>query len=247
MSYIKVRSVSAVLSLLIFAIPGLAGDYSDPKGYSFTYPDGWVIVTKQLWENEQKNIPAEIQSWLQKSKVDLSGLSVVLIREGHEEFLENLNVSIDNQEIPANDDSIKKLSTILPQKYRELGVTINKVDGQLKQYGKNQALVIDFHSQLPFMPFPLRQNQVFFPGGGKTYIVTCTTRQDTFDKYSQTFDTILASFKVPAPNKKGIDWNHVLITTVIGGAVGAVGGGLYALIKKLNGKKSQRSISESQS
>lgn len=52
---------------------------------------------------------------------------------------------------------------------------------------------------MPGETLPSRQRQVYIPGGGNTFIVTCTGEADRFDGYVPTFDSILASFKVPPP------------------------------------------------
>jgi hypothetical protein len=230
----KVRSVGAVLSLVIVAIPGVAADYNDSTGFSFTYPDGWVAVTKPGKDIDEKTIPPEINNWLKKNNVDLNKLCVALIRDGKDEFLENLNVVVTDQEIPVNDASMKKLIDTLSEQYRGMGAIIDNLDGRIQKLGTNQAVVIDVQPRLPSVPFPIRQRQVFFPGGGKTYIVTCTASVHTFAEHSPTFDAVLASFKVPAPSTKGFDMNRILIMAIVGGAVG----GLIALFKKLTGKKS---------
>jgi hypothetical protein len=96
------------------------------------------------------------------------------------------------------------------------------------------VIVIDFQSRLPTAPFPLQQRQVVFVGGGNSYIVTCSAKTDTFARYTEVFDAVLASFKVPAPRGgQGFDWNRVLLYGIIGGVVG----GLVGLFKKLAGRK----------
>jgi hypothetical protein len=78
---------------------------------------------------------------------------------------------------------------------------------------------------------------VFFPGGGKTFIVTSTAKPETFEKYAPTFDEILASFQAPAPlassprlfHGPGFDqWG-----AVIGGIVGALVAGLVVVGSRL--------------
>ena len=81
------------------------------------------------------------------------------------------------------------------------------------------------------MGTPLKQRQVFFAGGGKTYIVTCSALADRFGEYSGTFDEMLESFKVPGTvaqqQQQGFDWNRVMVMAVDG-----IAGGLVGLVKK---------------
>lgn len=239
MTRTQAKNNGAVLALLFFVTPVMAGDYSDPTGFSFKYPDGWVIITKPGMDVDKNALPPEISNWIKKNNIDLTKISVYLIRDGEEEFLENLDVVVNHQELPVNDASLKQLQDMLAQQYRAFGLTIDQLTGRIQKIGANEAIVFEYQMQLPDSLLPLRQRQVFFSGGGKTFIVTCTARPDTFATYAPTFDTILASFKIPAPTlkTKGIDWNHVWMMGIVGGVVGGAVSLLIGLIKKFTGKK----------
>lgn len=212
--------------LLACGHSALGGDYADPSGFSFTYPDGWVPVSRALMNDAAQDLPREAKDWISKNKVDMNRAAMFLIRNGRDEFLENLNVIVEDQQIPVNDDKVKELTSTIEQQYRASGVKIDNFQGRVQKIGANDAVVLEFQSRMPGVSGIFRQKQVAFPGGGKTYIVTCTAKADSFDKYQPVFDEMLASFQVPTPASQGFDWKQVWHTALAGGIVGGLVGGL---------------------
>jgi hypothetical protein len=236
------KIVIAALALAGSVAPVTGGEFSDASGYSFTYPDDWIAVTNPAKNFNQGLLPLEIQNWLNKNKVGLDRISMVLVHNEQGGSLENLNVVVDRQQIQVNDDAVRKLLEMQTQQYRSLGATVEKAEGSLRKLHSNTAIVLDYETKLPGVPFPLRQRQVSFPGGGNTYIVTCTARADAFAKHFQTFETILATFSVPAPVaphpiKQFFDWRGGLTGAVIGAVVGGVIGLILLLVKLTGGRK----------
>lgn len=215
-----------------------AGDeYSDPTGFSFTYPDGWFAVT----ELNKDALPPDLNKWMEKHRLDLTRIKVYLLRQADDGSFENVNVVVERQQMPINKDSMQKLLDMLPQHFQSIGASIENMQGRFGQFGDNQAIVLEFQSKLPGVPFVNKQQQVFFAGGGKTYIVTCTAPADTFDQHVETFNAILASFKVPPPTWQMPGW---LRAAVIGAVVGTVVGiiaVLIALVGKWIGRKKLKS------
>ena len=96
--------------------------------------------------------------------------------------------------------------------------------------------MFDYRFIGPDGPPTLKQKQAHFAGGGKSYIVTCTSKADTSADSAQTFEDILATFKIPAPITQGFG-----MTSVVRGAViGALVGGAVALFKMLAGPKKNK-------
>lgn len=234
MNSIHIRSVIIAFTLLTFGASANGGEYSDPAGYSFAYPDGWIAITKDRHGAVAESLPPEAKNWLKNNNIDLKQTSVILIRNAREEFLENMNVIVNRQELPVNERTKNELVDLMAKQLQSRGATVAKVDGGIQKVGSQDAIVLNLESELPFVRFPLRQQQVFFVGGGNTYVVTCTATRDTFATYSPIFDTILASFKLPAPTSRGFDWTRSAIT---GAIIGAIGGGLVAVLKLFKGKK----------
>jgi hypothetical protein len=230
-SILRRLSIAAVL-LFTGAGRAFGGDYADPSGFSFTYPEGWIPLNRSMKDVGQA-LPPEMKNWLAKNNVDLNRVAVVLLRKGRGDFIENLNVVIDKQQIPANDATVKQMIDMLPQKFAAMGANLDNIQGRVQRIGSSNAVVLDFQTRLPGVPFSLRQRQVYFPGGGKTYIVTCTAKADSFDQYQPTFENILASFQSPAPHTRAFDWSRVMTQGVMGGIVaGSIGIIAWLLLKK---------------
>ena len=216
-----------------------AGNYADPSGFSFTYPDGWIPVNRAAMGNVNDVLPPEVKNWVAKNNVNLNQLPVMLIREGHEEFLENLNVVIHPQQIPVDESTVKKLTGIVGQQYTAIGGKVTDVQGSVQKMSSRDVIVMEYQARLPGNPFLLRQRQVSFPGGGKTYIVTCTAKADTFAKFQPAFDSVLASFQAPDPVAQGLNWNRAALTGVVGGVLGALIGVVSWLAKKFAKRPSE--------
>lgn len=216
---------------LVASTAATAGEHADPAGFSFKYPDTWFAITSV----NRDSLPPELKNWVARNRVDLTRVKVTVLRRANEEFLENLNVVVDTQQMPINNASLQKLLEIIPQQFRSVGVTIEDMQGRLGQFGANQAIILEYRSRLPGVPIPLKQRQVMLAGGGKTFIVTCTAKQDTFDQHVGTFDSILASFNVPAPIAQGVNLNPILRGALVGGIVG----GLAAILAYFRRKKAK--------
>jgi hypothetical protein len=229
MALVQRRFPLVGLIVLACGQAAFGGTYADPSGFSFTYPDGWVPVTQAA---VNQGLPPEVKNWMAKNKVDLNRVAMILIRDGRDEFLDNLNVVVEGQQIPVEDRTVKKLTGMLPQQYAAMGVQVEDFQGRVQKVGARDAVVLEYRARMPGEPDTLRQRQFMLPGGGKTYIVTCTSSVNSFEKYKPTFDGVLASFQAPAPVAGGFDWMRVVLMGVVGGVIG----GLAWLVKKLSGK-----------
>jgi hypothetical protein len=212
--------------------------YSDPSGFSFTYPEGWIAVTQKAMGDVNQIVPDDTKEWVLKNNVDLSQIAVTVIRDGNEEFLENLNVVVKPQQIPVNDKFEKELKAAISQQLGTMGVKLEGVQSRIEKIGSRDAIVVTFQSRLPGVDDLLRQKQIMLPGGGNTYIITCTAKADSFDKYQPTFDAVLASFQAPAPATQGFVWNQAAVSGAIGGVVGGMIAAL-ALAKRSSSGKSK--------
>jgi hypothetical protein len=233
----------SIISLFLLTSSGKAfgEDYTDPSGFSFTYPEGWVLLTADKLKDIKQFIPEETKNWINKNKIDFSRVKLMLIREpkAREEFVENLNVVVEKQQLPLDDQSVKKLTGSLTKEYEAIGAKIENFKSRVEKVGSREALVIDYKTQLPGATAPIRQRQVYFPGGGKTYIVTCTASVNSFDKYAPKFEKILETFKLPdpVPDKMAMsfDWNQILTLGWVKGVIvlGVLAAGLLAIMRLL--------------
>src|SRR5207302_512213 len=84
----------AVLVLVISHSLLAGGEFRDPSGYSFTYPDGWFAVAKAGEAFAPEKLPLNTRDWLQRNNVQLDQIGMMLIRDTNEEFRENMNVVV---------------------------------------------------------------------------------------------------------------------------------------------------------
>jgi hypothetical protein len=217
------------LSIFVFAAIARGGEYSDPSGYSFNYPDDWVIVTQASLVGDP-SIPPHIKDLvakLAKNFPDPSNFSAALLHRSPNEFhRESVTIVIQPQEMLLSPKSADELVVTIREQCPTRGISMTELQSHFQMIGGNYALVVECDARVPAAPFPLRYRQVYIPKGGKTYIITCAAKADSFATYSPTFDAMLASFKVPgawALEFSGWIWIAV-----------AVAGGLWALFGKLN-------------
>ena len=69
-------------------------------------------------------------------------MSVSLVRNGQSKFLENLNVVVTQQQMPMTDATAKKLLDVLPKQYQASGLKVEKLEANLREFGKNEAVVL---------------------------------------------------------------------------------------------------------
>jgi hypothetical protein len=230
-----------VLSLWFGSGLAWAGTYKDPSGFSFTYPDDWIPVAPAATQ-DQRNLPVEAREWLAKNKVDFKNIKVVLVHKGPEGG--NLNVGVEKQQISTDNQAVKRLTEVASKQYKTMGIPVSNLQSRIQKFGSRDAVVLEYQARFPGNPSPVWQRQVFFPGGGNTYIVTCTASPEMAKDYGPVFDRILATFECPAPAPTGFNWRRIVNGALVGGIAGvlvaAVTGGLVYLFRRLSKKAKPR-------
>jgi hypothetical protein len=231
------RFCLAGIWILAGSCVALGGDYSDPSGFSFEYPEGWYPVTQQSLQEAKKSFPPELKQWLAQNRIDLSHISVMVVRNaGDQEFHENLNVVVDKQQIPVDENSLKKLSDLFTKQYSSAGVKIEDLSSRFHQIGARKAMVFELVAKYPGQDSPVRQRQFVLPGGGKTYFITFTAPAERFERTWPTFESVLYTFQAPEPVPTGFDFGRILNKAVVGAIVGMVIGGLVAVWRLIGGQ-----------
>jgi hypothetical protein len=210
-----------------------AGEFKSEAGVSFQYPDDWVAVT-QL---NQSELRPEVQEYLRSNPIDFTQMHVMVLRVTTGEFAENINLVIAPTQIPVSQAVFDQHKARVPGEYEKVGMKASNLTGAMVTIADRPAMVFTCDAEMPYGGDSLRQRQVLVPGGGKTFVFTCTAPQSTFDKYSGTFDQILGSLKVPAPVDTGSDLLAYrlgkILGIIIGGLIGLfVGPKLFASFKK---------------
>jgi hypothetical protein len=187
----------AILAFVDHAGFALAGEYQDPSGFSFNYPDGWTIVRHGDRVNEFEGVHPEVARTIKKNNFDLKKIAVTLVRIGPKEFPENVSVTVGPY-ISINADSLKAMSE-MPKKLESQGLKFEDVQTRIQRIGVHRAIVAEYRVRFLDVAREMKQKQIMISAGDKTYWVGFTAPIETYEQYAETFDAILASFKTPAP------------------------------------------------
>lgn len=219
-----------------------AGSYSDPTGFSLTYPDGWEAITESRVNNTADVLPETMLRWLRTNRINFNAVKLILLRDGAPDtFLENVNVVVVDGEIPLTDKAVQELSDVVPRQYANVGVRIANLRMRVEERGGRKLLVSDY--QLTFPPEvsevgTVQQRQFQIPGGGKTFTVTCTSRPETFATWEGAFEQVATSFQGPPSGSTGSVLGQALKSGAVWGVIGAVIGGIVGgLISVLSKKR----------
>lgn len=232
-----------VLFALCCQSPAMAGVYTDPSGFSFTYPDGWEPVSGKdgaaaITDGGDDPKLATIREWIAKHKIELDRVKVFLLHVSDGASSENMNVNVVGEEVSVNQRMAEQIATEVKQRLAKMEMQITGFKARVQKFGAHEAIVFDYRCRIPGVDSPLRQRHILIPGGGNTYYITCTADADSFKGFSPTFGNIAASFKVPPPTAQhGFNWKLVSNNTFRGALVGAIAGGIVGLVMYLARKK----------
>jgi hypothetical protein len=228
--------------LFLGAASTQGGEYRDSTGFSFTYPDDWFAVANPSKVLGETALSPELQrwmTWVKESNIDLSKTTVWLGRTGAETVTESINVVVDHKQIPVSENTLKSVLKAFPEVFQAKGAPMENLKGRIQKVGVHDALVLEYGTRLPVESDPVRIKQVMFSGGGNTYYVTCSATPDAFPRNAQTFDTVLASVKVPEPLVKEPSWMQSWSFIIVCGCFGM----LFYAGKRLLGIKDPRESS----
>lgn len=221
-----------VCVLLATGTAARAETYSDPSGFSFTYPSGWTPVNRSLLADAQKEIAPELQAWLKRNQVNLDQVAVMVIRQGQDKFLENVNVVVQDGETPISDGTAKQMTTQVPKQYADMGAKVSNYFAAVQKIGEANTIVSQYRVRMPGSSDLLFQRQVAFVGGGKTFIVTFTGLERTFTFHEPAFSVMLDSFRTPASSAPGFDMSRVIVGATIGCVIGGVVGAVLWFVRR---------------
>jgi len=218
-----------VLLLCWSAISGLAavaGEYQDADGFKFIYPEGWVLVDPS-GVLEQGEFPPQVRQWMEQNRAALVSLRVALLRNSGADFMENLNVVVQPGQIPASEETLAEMLVEHPAQFKQMGISVEDLNGKVATFAGRESIILDYAVKFPDQPDMLRQRQVHVPGGGNTYIITCTGQAQTFAQHEPTFASILQSVQAPpaTAHKReggGFDFSRIGIYAGIGALVGGL-------------------------
>lgn len=221
MNSILQRLALIALLILVSGSHGAAGEFNGPDGFSLTYPDDWVAIHR---DSAVSALPPELRNMVDSGQIDTSKIAVAIYRNGPGNFRENVNVSVLPQQKPVSQAALKELVDAIKREAPTMGMKIRNLQGSVTELGTHDVIMLDYEAEVPGVPFPLAQRQVYMPAGSNTYIITCSATPDTLPTYLPTFDKILSSIKAPPPKATGFDVNRMLTMGIVGGIIGGLVG-----------------------
>ena len=180
-----------------------AGNYSDPTGYSVTYPDGWTAIPGAGSKIKTTDLPPETQKWLQNNKsFDMSKVSLVIMHKIEEDYTSNVAVTMyEADELPVSDSAAQSVLKGAKTAASSQGISMTESKASVRTFGANKGIYTEYTMLIPSLGYKTRHHQFSLPGGGKTYIFVCSAKESKFDEESGAFQSMLASISVPAPIK----------------------------------------------
>lgn len=220
--FVVIPAFLALFGLAPVAV-GAEPPFSSPKGFTITPPDGWKVASKEGTREANDAIKMQFPKL---GGFNLESMAVMLLNPS-DGGTTNLNVVVTPSRMPIGDsDAEQKLADMLREQYTKLGVSMGKINAPRKSFGTHPAIVADFESNIGGAP--TRQWQVMMISGKQTLIVTCTSRQSTFDRHVPAFTKAIEGMTFPPDG--GADMPLWLKYGIIGGVVGGLIGGLQKLM-----------------
>jgi hypothetical protein len=205
-------------------LPVPEGAYRDQaNGFALVPPEKWVSINPdnftELLRQYGAAIPQNIRDLVQNGKYAAYFMDVSSKRSAGD----SLNIVVHNQQMPRLSDSDRKeLEKLFTEQARAVLQNFKVNRSELTQIDKLQAMRLDSEGtmNLPALrqSINLKMSQVYVPGDGRTYIITCGAESAEVD-----CDQIFNSFRVlKRPSLlggKGI-FNGALKGGLIGAAIG---------------------------
>ncbi|MCG3178335.1 MAG: hypothetical protein BIFFINMI_00662 [Phycisphaerae bacterium] len=224
--------LTVAVALAILACPFDAAwgkDFKSDDGYSLSYPDDWVILTKG---QQQEVARVAREKGVRVPEADLSMIScmVVDLAKNDFEFAPNVNMVVVRDRLTPDNATCAKYRKMLSDKVRSFGGSVEEITVNKAQVGSRSSLFAEWSGHLPGVATRVHQKQYFVPAGGKVYIMTLTEAADHRPHNDAAFNRIVGSLQV----KAGLDLTMMsLAGTGIAAAVGAV---IFLAYRKRRGK-----------
>lgn len=179
------------MGFLVLASPAFAANFTGERGFSLTYPDSWMIATKQV----QDEISASVKAILEKiGNTDFAKISVLVFNPVDDDFIENVNLVITPGRIPLDDRGLDVALEALAAAWAAQGTSLRNVARGVDTFGNNEALSIEYDVELYGQS--MHQWIVAIPGKDRTYIITSSALSSEFDEYAETFRNIVYSVEL---------------------------------------------------
>ncbi|MCX5684476.1 MAG: hypothetical protein NT049_12425 [Planctomycetota bacterium] len=188
------RMCVMVCILLVGACACRGVEFNSSQGFSLTYPDTWLVLSKDQPEPVRKEMRRRARQF---SDFNLNRVAVVICEESPADFPANFNVVIGPRKgsIDKIEDEVRK---ILTNEYSKLGVVVTDVEVGRIRVGGLEAVSVYYNAVPPGANQPQRQWQVTVLDKQRTLAITCSAPQPDFAKYEPVFASSVSSLRVAA-------------------------------------------------
>jgi hypothetical protein len=216
-----------LLACVVGCASAPAGELKSLRGFSLTYPDGWLAASS----DQRDALTKELKPWLDKvGKLDLSRLAAVIVHPQDDGFVESVNVIVAPGAPKADAEGQQKYREGLVSQFSQVGLAVQNVEVEQATIGGTPALAAHWNVTVPGEKEPVRQWQVVIPGRSQTYIATCSARASEFSQYEPAFRQTIESLKIDAgPGGLWYSLPGPLRFAIVGGLVGLLVGVFRAI------------------
>lgn len=231
------RSTLLLLLLApVFSIAAAPARFDSPRGFSIVPPDGWEALSK---ENRDR-LTAAVAERLKIGDLDFDKVALVLADPSSAGDSQaptmNVVVSPGAPEGAPSQSDISSLRDSLQDYFRKMGLDADVISAKAGTFAGRTALAAE--TLVGSAGSRIHQWQVMIPANGRTFIVTCTAPEASFENVRPIFEASIDSMQFTgSPAMNILDNPPGWLKDAF---VGAVIGGLIGLFKTLTGKKGGR-------
>jgi hypothetical protein len=171
------------------AIRAWGGEWTSPKGFALTFPDGW----KALTDDELNKVLAA-----QKPPADNAPKppppEIILVGPAQGNFTAQLNVTLIPQAIAFNAMIEGQLLGQFKAAVFTAGTKIGEIKTGHLDVDKRRAFSMAYEQEAP--DDPVRCWKVYVPGAKQTYLVTCAAKKAQWETVFPDFKKIISGIRV---------------------------------------------------
>ena len=221
----RFRSVAA--AALLAAVPALAGEFQ------YAIPAGWIDLKNPSAQLDTSTIPTS----LLQDAADFR--FAVVAMDPADSTLEKPGATMNVVEVattaPIESDMIVDYGDRIVGELRNAGMKAHLIDVRLGAIGGVRAGVVNV--EMEGTGGLRRMRQYFVPGRKGSAILTFAAPAASFARYEPIF--VAAANATRGAARLGFDWSRVVVSALLAGLVGGVGGLVLAMVRKRRDARAQ--------
>lgn len=177
-------TILAALSLAFLSpiVEALGGEFTSPKGFTITYPEGWKPATKEEYDLVAKTMGVKVPD-----------LAAFLYGPRQGDFADNINVLVLPQALTLDEKTEKGLIDSVKN-----GMAKKAASFSAKQVEISGKAAVSIACEVERQPQGdlMRIWQVYIPGKKQVYVFTCATLKARWDELWPTFKEMVYGARV---------------------------------------------------